>query len=379
MAGKKVFSLLNALAVVLNVLAALLLLSAYMADFISPASSVFFAFAGLAYPFLLLLNLFFAVYWLVQRRRMALLSLLCIGVGIHYLLRYYQYGGNLEPVPEDRPVTKVMSYNVQLFGRYQTNAKEGGNVSAASRDTMLDVMERVKPDILCMQEFCHLATAFPTIPLLHQKLPHLRYAYPALAERTSLSGVNVILSAYPVLQGGVVSDASPLWNGYSAVYADLKVGKDTLRVYSLHLQSVQLQKDDYDFAQRWTTANGETEGEEFSVGSRRMFGKLRAAYGIRCLQVDSIVAHVARSPYPVVVCGDFNDTPWSYTYRQFGKCLKDAQVHSGKGRGNTFVLNRLLRFRIDYVFYSASLDNWGHSVLRKQASDHFPVYTYIAF
>lgn len=378
MAGRKSFSLLNGLATVLNIMAVLLLLSAYLADFISPAVSVFFAFAGLGYPFLLLLNLFFAVYWLVQRHRSMLFSIIAIAIGFPYLLRYYQYGGNMETVPLDRPVAKVMSYNVQLFGRYHTVSAEDKRLQTADRDTMLQVMERENPQILCLQEFYHVASSFPMVPLLQRHLPQLRYGYPALGETTPSYGGNVILSAYPIVHAGEVSSEAPL-NQQSAVYADLKMGKDTLRVYSLHLQSVQFQKEDYEFAQRWTTTHDETEGEDFSVGSKRMLGKLRAAYKLRCLQVDSIVAHVDRSPYPVLVCGDFNDTPWSYTYRQFSKRLKDAQVHSGRGRGNTFIISRLLRFRIDYVFYSHGLDNWEHSVIRKQASDHFPVYTYISF
>jgi endonuclease/exonuclease/phosphatase (EEP) superfamily protein YafD len=136
---------------------------------------------------------------------------------------------------------------------------------------------------------------------------------------------------------------------------------------------VKFQQEDYDFAFQMTTAGNSEHAGEFYSGSKRMFGKLRTAFKIRCMQVDSIVRHMDSSPYPVLVCGDFNDTPWSYSYHQFGKRLKDSQVHSGRGRGNTFVLNRLLRFRIDYLFYPSFWGNYRHTVLRVHASDHYPV------
>ena len=377
MSRKHPFSLLNLLMLVLNIPMALLLVAACLADFVSPAKSVSFAFAGLAYPWLLLLNIIFVIYWLVQRHRLFLLSLVVILAGFSSLMRYYQYGGSLEDVPTDGSAMKLMSYNVQLFGRYHLDSAGDRSVHTEYRDSILCLFDGMRPDLLCIQEFSHQAKSFPTIPLIRERLPWLKYCYPVWRTKNPdhYNG-NAIYSRYPIIQGGAVG-FSTLLDNRSAMYADLKVGKDTIRVYNIHLQSVQFQKEDYDFAQQVTTAGGAEQGEEFSSGSKRLFGKLRAAYKIRCVQVDSIVRRIDQSPYPVVVCGDFNDTPWSYTYHQFRKRLKDAQVHSGRGRGNTFVLNRVLRFRIDYVFFSSSMENFGHTVIRERASDHYPVVTYL--
>ena len=382
MKRNKYFSILNLLAAIINVPVALLLLAAYMADYVSPDKSVLFAFAGLAYPYLLILNLVFTVYWLVQMRRLFLVSLVVIIIGIPALSRYYQYGGNLEPVPQGRPTLKVMSYNVQLFGRYHLDSAGDKSLHTEYRDTMFQFMSDLHPDLLCIQEFSHQAKNFPTIPMMREKLPWMKYCYPVWRTRNPdhYNG-NAIYSRFPILNGGAVGFSTMLDNR-SAMFADIRVGDDTVRIYNIHLQSVQFQKEDYDFARRVTTAGGTENGgeaEEFSSGSMRMFAKLRSAYLVRCIQVDSIVNHIDSSPYPVIVCGDFNDTPWSYTYHQFRKRLKDAQSHSGRGRGNTFVLNRMLRFRIDYIFYDKSLENYEHTVVRKRASDHFPIYTNIGW
>ena len=376
MKGRGRFSLLNLLAALLNVPLALLLAASYLADVVSPGKVVFFAFAGLMYPYLLALNLCFVVYWLVQRHRLFLLSLLTILAGFSSLMRYYQYGGNLDPAPSDVPVWKLMSYNVQLFGRYHLDSAGDKSLHTEYRDSIMKIIASEHPDILCLQESSHQLNSFPTLKMLHGSVPDLKYSHPYWKGDPARYNGNMILSRFPIVNAGAVG-FSTLLDNRSAMFADIIVPtNDTVRLYNIHLQSVQFQKEDYDFAQQVTTAGGAEQEEEFSTGSKRLFGKLRAAYQIRCIQVDSIVKHIDQSPYPVIVCGDFNDTPWSYTYRRFKKRLKDAQVHSGRGRGNTFILNRILKFRIDYLFYSPIFDNYEHTVIRKSASDHYPVYSY---
>lgn len=375
MRSKTPFSLFDVLLLPLNAVAVLLLSAAYLANVVSPEKCVLFAFAGLAYPYLLLVNVLFTVYWAVRRRRLFLFPLLAILLGFPSLMRYYQYGGSLDGPPDGAQALKVMSYNVQLLGRYHVASEEGEPADVRDRDTMLRLIAEMHPDILCLQEFSHYRKAFPTVALLREAVPQLRYVYPELTESRGQYTGNFLLSAYPIVHAANIGHSSVLDNR-SALFADILLGEDTVRVYNLHLQSVQLQKEDYDFAQRMTTVQ-ETEGDgDFSQDSRRMLQKLRNAYKVRCVQVDSVIRHIESSPYPVIVCGDFNDTPWSYTYNAFRKRLKDSQMHSGRGRGHTFEMNAVLGFRIDYIFYSKGLENYEHTVIRKKASDHYPIYTY---
>lgn len=375
MRKKASFSLLNVLILPLNVAAVLLLFAAYLANVVSPEKSVFFAFAGLMYPYLLLVNVLFAVYWAMQRHRLFLMPLLAILIGFPSLMRYYQYGGSLDAPPDGAQALKVMSYNVQLLGRYHTASEEGEPADVRDRDAMLQLIAETHPDILCLQEFSHQQKNFPTITHLRESVPYMSYTFPDFPASSGYYTGNCILSSYPIVRAANIGQSSVLDNR-SAMYADILVRGDTVRVYNLHLQSVQLQKEDYDFAQRMTTVQ-ETEGDgDFSQDSRRMLQKLRNAYKVRCMQVDSVIRHIEEAPYPVIVCGDFNDTPWSYTYNAFKKQLKDAQMHSGRGRGHTFELNKVLKFRIDYIFYSKGLENYEHTVIRRKASDHYPIYTY---
>ncbi len=369
---KKSFSWWNLLMLLFTVFSVLLLILSYLADFVSPDRSLIIALSGLMYPYILIINLLCIVYWLVQRHLFFLLPFLTVIAGIPYLMRYYPYSGVASDLPYQKMLrTDIMTYNVQLFGIYKGKSAEDPSLCTDYRDSMLNIISDEKPDILCLQEYYHTSdTRFPTTSLLRKQLPeHVNIVPSTLPESRHYLG-NVILSKYPVLQSGYIGVPGIL-DRRSALYADILIGVDTFRVYNLHLQSIRFQEEDYRFALSVTTVDASPQEEDLKAGSKRILKKLKAAYDVRCKQVDTIVAHVDQSPYPVILCGDFNDTPWSYTYRSFSRRLTDSFVSSGVGRGNTFVMNRLLRFRIDYIFCSGTLEPWGHNVIRKKASDHY--------
>jgi endonuclease/exonuclease/phosphatase (EEP) superfamily protein YafD len=106
--------------------------------------------------------------------------------------------------------------------------------------------------------------------------------------------------------------------------------------------------------------------------------KMRDAYIKRALQADQLARHIRESPYPVIVCGDFNDTPFSYTYYKVRNHLKDAFVESGSGFGSTYHDN-FPPIRIDYIFYSPSMKSLLFRDDKKGGSDHFPVISEFTF
>ena len=101
--------------------------------------------------------------------------------------------------------------------------------------------------------------------------------------------------------------------------------------------------------------------------------RLKSAFLLRSNQAKVISAHLSKSPYPVIVCGDFNDTPISYAYRTISKGLTDAFVNSGKGFGNTLV-GPIPYFRIDFVLHDKKLKS-GHfrTIKTNPLSDHHPL------
>jgi endonuclease/exonuclease/phosphatase family metal-dependent hydrolase len=92
----------------------------------------------------------------------------------------------------------------------------------------------------------------------------------------------------------------------------------------------------------------------------------------RAEQAATLKASISISPYPVIVCGDFNDPPGSFTYHTVSGGLKDSFVESGKGTANTYN-GKLPSFRIDYILYSPVFKSYNFKVTNIDHSDHFPV------
>lgn len=365
-------SLLGVLINIIGIFLLLLLVMSYLADIVSPIRNPYVALCGILYPYLLVLNMCVCFLWILNKNRIMFLSLAILVIGLPLMGRYYQYAGVDETGTENEMQLKTMTYNVQLLGVYRDNHIP---IQKKYRDSILHIIEDVSPDILCMQEFYQSKdTFFQTTALLNQMYPGYQ-AYPSINSKQGNYMGNVIYSRYPIINAGNVGESDYL-NHKAALFADILVGDDTLRIYNLHLKSVQFQKQDYDFATQLTDVNEDVK-ESLGEGSRRIMNKLKSAYAVRTIQVDSIIRHMEKSPYKVVVCGDFNDVPWSYTYHQFKKRYSDSFKLSGLGRGNTFVLNKVLRFRIDYIFCDKQLKSRQHTVVKKYASDHFATVAYI--
>jgi endonuclease/exonuclease/phosphatase family metal-dependent hydrolase len=106
---------------------------------------------------------------------------------------------------------------------------------------------------------------------------------------------------------------------------------------------------------------------------KNIYRKLANAYRIRAQQARLIALEIGKSPYPVIVCGDFNDTPTSFAYHRIAKNLEDSFIKSGKGTGNTYNNTLLPPIRIDYILHSKIFQSSAFSVLNAPYSDHFPI------
>jgi endonuclease/exonuclease/phosphatase family metal-dependent hydrolase len=151
---------------------------------------------------------------------------------------------------------------------------------------------------------------------------------------------------------------------------DVKIGKDTIRIINMHLESIKFGKEDYTFVNEVT--NAQAANEKFKKGFLAIVGKMKSAYLKRAPQIDVVAKFVQSSPYPVILTGDFNDTPVSYSYRQIANELDDTFVEAGKGLGQTHsqIISML---RIDYIFHSEKFKTIEHRTIDKDYSDHFPV------
>ncbi len=315
-----------------------------------PAAIWFFAFFGLIFLQLLAANLALFIAWLAFRRKTCLLHAAVLLPAFFFLPAYVQLCGPPETPPAQQTL-KVMTYNVHLFGI---------NARTKTLETLPAIAAFVRheaPDIICLQEmglFDTLAVkqAFAGYPHTHF---HLR------RQRNNTWFATATLSRYPVTGKGVISFAG---TGNVCIYTDVLLDSQNIRVYNNHLESTRLNLT-RTFSRLKQDENRNDEIKDVSV-------RLRDAFVKRAKQVDTVAVHIKQSPHPVLVCGDFNDLPMSYTYRTMKGQLSDAFVEAGTGVPSSF-RSFLPAFRIDYIFNDATLEAQQYYIPKLPSSDHYPV------
>ena len=354
----KIFSSPFKLATALSLVGLLL---SYLAPYIHPATIPSLPFFGLTYPIFLALTLIWLVLWAIFRSKWAIYCLVVLLIGGKLHFRNFSM---LSTAPEFKQENglKVLSYNVRLFDLFNPSF----NDALASRNQIFDFIRSQEPDVLCLQEFYRQdkPTNFEVMDSLNLIMKTRDYHERSAHKRRTRENYGIaMLSKHPMIaRGDVMFETQGVQDFNYCIFADIVKGQDTFRIYNVHLQSIRLHTDPH------------IEGEEVQTyGSKKgaiaVYRKLRSAFEKRADQARRVVEHLKTSPYPVIVCGDFNDTPMSYTYNQFQLALLDAFSGSGKGLGTTYV-GRLPAGRIDYLFYSPLLNASLFQIQKQTRSDH---------
>jgi endonuclease/exonuclease/phosphatase family metal-dependent hydrolase len=184
----------------------------------------------------------------------------------------------------------------------------------------------------------------------------------------------IIFSRFPVVDSGFFKFPDKSLFG---IFTDIAIGKDTLRIYNLHLESIRFGNDDYSFYSHLADPTEETT--PLKEGTKKMFSKLRKAFIARAKEVDTLSLHINTCRYPIIMAGDFNDTPSSYAYHKLTDKLKDAYISSGKEFFGSTYAGRFPAFRIDYILYSGSFKTFEYRKFDIDLSDHYPITTTLSF
>ena len=349
----------------LNILLALSLVGAYLGTHFSPNTIPYLYYFGLGYPILISLTLLFIIFWFIFKRRYVWLNIVVIAIGWNHLTHFIAFN-NTDIAPSDHSI-KVMSYNVRIFNLYHTEKR------FEYRDGIFNFLSKETADIACFQEFFHQegGTDFVTRDTLLGilKMPYFQERYTHEMTGGKYFGL-ATFSRYPIIEKGEIAfDNDP--NNF-CIYSTIVRERDTFRVYNAHLGSIRLQDKDYAFFGDEETGRIYQRNPE----EQKILFRLKLAYEKRAVQIEKVMMNVKKSPYPVVFCGDMNDTPVSYCYRQLHKELNDAFVLSGNGVGTTYV-GKIPSNRIDYIFHSPSLTSGQFTTYDLLYSDHKPISTVI--
>ena len=325
-----------------NSIVAFVLLLAYFLPLMPPKNFAILSVLSLGLPLLMLLNVLFFVYWLVKIKRQMILSLVVVAFGVFLFGSLYKFS-NSEKEPSSKSLS-VMNYNVRLFDLYDWIPEEG------TQKKIEAFIKKEQPDVLCIQEY-H--------PTKEVDLSSYKYKYESIKGNKIKYG-QAIFSKFPIVNSGSVEFPETANN---AIFADVVVKKDTIRVYNIHLQSLKIDKKVEDL----TTS----ESEEVFMGVGKTFK-------MQQFQAELFLLHKAQCKYKTIISGDFNNTAFSYVYRSIKGEMKDTFKQSGNGFGRTFNF-KFFPLRIDFILVDEAFTVNNYRTYDVQLSDHYPIKTSLSF
>jgi endonuclease/exonuclease/phosphatase family metal-dependent hydrolase len=305
-------------------------------------------FTSYAIPIVLITNFSILFFVILYKIKLSIYPVLNLLLGVPFLLVTFSFSGGEVSSESD---LSVLSFNAKLFRKRNTYSKFSFDmIKWAANDTS---------DIKCFQEYS-TNSRWPVLDVTKQisEAGYGCFAFSAEMDDAEHNPGLAIFSKYPILDSGFV------WKDYGShnggIYADIKFGKDTLRIYNIHLASMHLSLYQY------------KQADNYTGKLRRLISRLKYGAQIRSYQIERVNRHVESCPYPYIICGDFNETPYSYNYFKLRSIYQNTFEEVGNGFGFSFN-SPLFFLRIDHQFYNSPIIPVSFKVDRKmKISDHFP-------
>ena len=322
----------NKIIFLLNSFAAILLLLSYTIPFLPPSKFTALSVLSLGGPLLLLLNALFVIYWIISLKTQLFLSLVVLILGISHIKSSFNFNHNYSL--NNRSI-EIMSYNVHLLNLYNWVKIDSIPIKISN------FIKQESPDILCFQEFqTSIAPKFD-----------YPYHYGSITDNKSEL---VIFSKFKFFNTGSIEFPN---SSNRAIFADLIVKSDTIRVYNIHLQSTGINTD---------ISNLDSDQSD------AMLRQLKKSFIAQEQQAKIVISHINKSPFKYIISGDFNNTSYSYIYRLLRSNLIDSFEEAGSGFGSTFSF-KYYPLRIDFILLNSSFQVNNHKNYKLEYSDHYPI------
>ena len=346
----KNLSWFNKIMFFLNIVLTVFTFTAYIFPFLSPKVFPLFAVFTLFMPVFFVLNGLFFMYWGIQFKKRMILSGLVLLMGITFINKFYKF--SQKNYPESPKDFKIMSYNVRLFNVFKWIDRED------IPEVILAFINQNNPDILCIQEYSNHGN-------VDLKVYPYRYIF---IEGDKIRTGQAIFSKFPIInQGNIVFPNS----NNNAIFADIKRGKDIIRVYNIHFQSIKISPDVHEISENIEVINQQK--------SQKLYNRISKAFRQQQEQAEIFIAHKKECSYPLIICGDLNNSAFSYVYRNVKGKLRDTFEEAGKGFGQTYTF-RYYPARIDYIFADNQMEVKDfQSFPEFQNSDHYPIIAKLSF
>jgi endonuclease/exonuclease/phosphatase family metal-dependent hydrolase len=334
----KKLGFINKIIYAINSIVAVLLLLSFALPFLPPKTFALLSVLNLGVSFLIIINVVFFLYWLIRLKKQLVLSLFVLLVGYFSFGSLYKFS-SFKKI-EDSGNFKVMNFNVRLFNLYDWIPEKG------IEDSIIKFVKTEAPDILSIQEY-H--------PHENIDLSFFKYKFEKLSGKKTKYG-QAIFSQFPIINSGSIEFPDTPNN---AIFVDVIKGKDTIRIYNVHLESLRI--------------NTKIESLK-NENSERLFKRVGSTFKKQQFQTELFLMHKKQCHYKMVICGDFNNTAFSYVYRKIKGDLNDTFKESGNGFGRTYDF-KFFPVRIDFIFADDAFNINDFKAYNEHYSDHFPIST----
>lgn len=357
-----------------NIIAVLLLLLSIAAWYITPSKALVIAYLGMAFPILVVINFMYVILWAIFLKwKFVLFQVIVLILCIKPISTYFPLSSETKIVPENS--FKILSYNVRAF-----NWMRGED---ARTNPMFDYIKSYNADIICFQEFVVNKNDKDTKGIITK--PELRtilkeYPYYSITPIRDPSFPYFIyglacFSKYPIIK----TEQLPIhsrFNGSTMYHLDIDGKKVTL--INNHLESNRITAEDKQLYKDFFKSKSTENLDEVANNIQQRLGTAFAKREKQADFISDVIKKEKENSEAIIVCGDFNDTPISYTYNTIKGDLKDAYANTGFGVGITYHENKFW-FRIDFILHSNNIESYNCKVGNLKYSDHYPISSYLKF
>ena len=351
--GKLLVFVLTILALIGLVAMALSVLNAY----VNPKHFIWTTLFGLAFWEILIFNIVVLVLLLLLWSKKAWISILALLVAIPGINKSYSFGSKEEA---DNSI-RVMSYNVHMFKHI-----DGKTDSEDFANQMANQVRDQNPDILCCQEFAAFKSGVSRPKCIEDFAESCGFQY-IYYNRKSNFGGNVVFSKYPITK---VDEESGFGqeNTYGVMVTVDAGEKGKFHVANVHLLSYMITDTEIDLL-----INSTDKKDDLDTIGKTVLHKLSYAFQRRSDELKNVLTTMPPVVGPIIMCGDFNEPPLSYNYRQMQKAgFVDTFTKVGRGIKPTYA-GKLPLLRIDYIWANEDVKPLNFKRLRYKASDHYPI------
>ena len=303
-------------------------------------------------PILIVANALLIIYWLIRRRwLLSLIPVLTIACCIPYIGTIYQFSLD-DPQHNTQSGLKIATYNVAMFGR---------ETSGFMAQDILAEMRRQKVDILCIQEYNEISGDKKNSDSYKEYFPYMQLGREDM----------VIYSRYPITANKTILFDE---TNNSAMWADIDVKGTEFRVFNIHLETTGINRTLHKAGKTMLQQHQDIDKNRLL---NAIYGNYMMGMMFRSGQAITIANEKRESDKPIILCGDFNDIPYSYVYNTVKGDMVDGFKECGAGWMYTY-RSKNKPVRIDYIFHDESIKGISHYKTELTYSDHFPVFMKIA-